>query len=222
MAKFFGVIFDRKVTFLLGILNSRTKCEKSLNILKILSNASWGADHVSLLKIYQTITRSKMDYACEIYSSAGISYLKKFDTVHHFALCICSGAFRTSPDVSTYVDTVEPALCLICEKLSFQLYYPILSHLHHPLRTHILTKEHDMLYENCPSCIPNFGIRIRNILSGSSLVDTRVLLSFLTLLLGTSKAFPLSILLNTSIRPTPLLIYYFHYLYLTILNTITT
>ena len=98
-----------------------------------------------------------MDYACEIYGSAGISYLKKLDTVHHSALRICSGAFSTSPVFSMYVDNLEPSLYSIHKKLSLQLYYRIHSHPHHPLHTHILTKEHDMLYENRPFCITNFG-----------------------------------------------------------------
>ena len=76
MAKVLGVNFDRKIIFLPHTLNLRTGCEKSLNILKVLSNTSWGADCVSLLKIYQTITRLKMDYVYEVYGSAGISYLK--------------------------------------------------------------------------------------------------------------------------------------------------
>ena len=49
-----------------------------------------------------------MDYACQIYGSAGTLYFKKLDTVHHSALWICSGACRTSPTVSLYVDCVEP------------------------------------------------------------------------------------------------------------------
>ena len=140
-ARFLGIIFDKKITFLPHILNLRTRCDKSLNILKVLSNTSWGADRVSLLKIYRAITRSKMDYGCQIYGSAGTSYLKKLDTVHHSALCVCFGAFRTSPVVSLYVDCVEPPLSLILEQLSLELYYHILSHPHHPLRMHLLTKE---------------------------------------------------------------------------------
>ena len=99
---------------------------------------------------------------------------KKLDTVHHSALRICSGAFRTSPVVSLYADCVEPPLCLIREKMSLELFYRILSHPYHPLRTQLLTREFDILYENRPSCTPSFGIRIRNILSGSPLLDTRV------------------------------------------------
>ena len=173
-ARFLGVTFDKKITFLPHILNLRTRCDKSLNILKVLSNTSWGADRISLLKIYRAIIRSKMDYGCQTYGSACSTYLKKLDTVHHSALRICSGAFRTSPVVSLYVDCVEPPLYLIREKLSLELFYRILSHPHHPLRTYLLTREHDTLYENRPSCIPNFGIRIRNILLGSSFLDIKV------------------------------------------------
>ena len=173
-AKFLGVVFDKKITFLPHILNLRTRCDKWLNILKVLSNTSWGADRMSLLKIYRAVIRSKLDYACQVYGSAGSSYLKKLDTVHHSALRICSGAFRTSPVVSLQVDCVEPPLYLIREKLSLELYYRILSHPRHPLHTYLLTREFDMLYENRPSCIPSFGIRIRNILLGSSLSDIRV------------------------------------------------
>ena len=76
--------------------------------------------------------------------------------------------------VSLYVNTVEPPLHHIREKLSLQLYYRILSHPHHPLHTHFLTKEYDILYESRPSCVPNFGTRIRNILFGISLLNIRV------------------------------------------------
>ncbi|GFV69352.1 probable RNA-directed DNA polymerase from transposon X-element [Trichonephila clavipes] len=40
--RFLGVIFDRRLTFLPHILHLRKKCEKSLNLLKVLSNTSWG------------------------------------------------------------------------------------------------------------------------------------------------------------------------------------
>ena len=93
-----------------------------------------------------------MNYGCQIYGSAGTSYLKNLDAVHHSALRIYSGAFRTSPVVSLHVDCVE--------QLSLELYYHILSHPHNPLCTHLLTKEHDMLYESPLSCIPNFGLSI--------------------------------------------------------------
>ena len=77
--RFLGVTFDKKITFLPHILNLRTRCDKSLNILKVLSNTSWGADRISLLKIYRAIIRSKMDYGCQTYGSACSTYLKFTD-----------------------------------------------------------------------------------------------------------------------------------------------
>ena len=70
-AKFFGVVFNKKIRFLPHILNLQTKCDKSLNILKVLSNAFWGADRVSLLKIYRAVICSKIHYACQVYGWAG-------------------------------------------------------------------------------------------------------------------------------------------------------
>ena len=43
-----GITFDRKITFLPHILNLGTKWHKALNILKMLSNTSGGADCTSL------------------------------------------------------------------------------------------------------------------------------------------------------------------------------
>ncbi|GBN92792.1 hypothetical protein AVEN_265617-1 [Araneus ventricosus] len=94
---YLGEIFDRKITFLPHILHLRKKSEKSLNILKVLSNISWGADRTSLLRIYQTIILSRIDYGCMVYESARPSALRRLDTIHHSALRICCGAFRTSP-----------------------------------------------------------------------------------------------------------------------------
>ncbi|GFV45520.1 potassium channel subfamily T member 2 [Trichonephila clavipes] len=100
--RFLGVIFDPRLTILPHILHLRQKCEKSLDILKILSNTSWGEDRTSLLRVYQSIVVSRIDYASVVYGSARDSTLKKLDPVHHAALRICSGAFRTSPVQNLY------------------------------------------------------------------------------------------------------------------------
>ncbi|GFV30715.1 uncharacterized protein TNCV_951361 [Trichonephila clavipes] len=68
--RFLGVIFDRRLTFLPHILQLRKRCEKSLNLLKVLSNTSWGADRTSLLRVYQAFVLSRIDYGCVVYGSA--------------------------------------------------------------------------------------------------------------------------------------------------------
>ena len=74
------------------ILNLQTRCNKSLNIFKVLSTL-WGADGISLLKIHQASLRPKINYGCQTNGSAGTFYLKMLNTVHHSTLQICSVAF---------------------------------------------------------------------------------------------------------------------------------
>ncbi|GFW50004.1 putative RNA-directed DNA polymerase from transposon X-element [Trichonephila clavipes] len=85
--RFLGVIFDCKLTFLPHVLYLRTKCERerSLNILKVLSNTLWGADRVWLLRVYQALILLRLDNSCVVYSSARASVLKRLDTIHHSA-----------------------------------------------------------------------------------------------------------------------------------------
>ena len=59
---------------------------KALNLLKVLSNTSWGADRSTLLHLYRSLIRSKLDYGSIVYGSARKSYLQMLDTVHHQGL----------------------------------------------------------------------------------------------------------------------------------------
>ncbi|GFY67815.1 hypothetical protein TNIN_90121 [Trichonephila inaurata madagascariensis] len=85
---------------------------KALNILKVLANTRWGADRTSLFRLYRALIRSKLNYGSVVYSSACKSLLKILDPVHHQALRLCLGAFRTSPVESLYAEAYEPPLDL--------------------------------------------------------------------------------------------------------------
>lgn len=108
--KFLGLIFDRKLTFSAHIKDLKTRCIKSLNLLKVLAHRSWGADKETLYKIYMSIIRSRLDYGCMVYGSARPSSLKRLDPIHHQGLRMALGAFRTSPVQSLYVECNEWAL----------------------------------------------------------------------------------------------------------------
>ena len=70
----------------------------------MLSHTSWGADRTTLLKLYRSLVRSKLDYGCIIYGSARKSYLQMPDPIHNQGLRLALGAFRTSPVASLYVE----------------------------------------------------------------------------------------------------------------------
>ncbi|GBN91127.1 RNA-directed DNA polymerase from mobile element jockey [Araneus ventricosus] len=120
-AKFLGIILDEKLSFRPHILNLKRKCNETLNLLKILSNTTWGADFSSLLKIYKALVLSKLDYGCTIYGSARKSLLQTLDTIHHQGLRFSSGAFRTSSVQSLYIINKEPALELRRHKIALKM-----------------------------------------------------------------------------------------------------
>ena len=57
-SKFLGILFDRKLSFIPHIKYLKAKCLKALNLLKVLSHTSWGADRTTLLKLYRSLVRS--------------------------------------------------------------------------------------------------------------------------------------------------------------------
>ena len=126
------------------------------------------------LKIYRAAVMSKLDYTCQIYGSTCCTSLKKLDTIHHSALRICSGAFRTSPVVSLYTHCVEPPLSLTRDRMSVNFYYRILSHPEHPFKPYLLNTDDDILFQNRPSCTPHLGLRIRNLIFNTSLSNITV------------------------------------------------
>ncbi|GBN43431.1 hypothetical protein AVEN_119220-1 [Araneus ventricosus] len=172
--RFLGITFDRKLTFLLHIKLLRKKCEKSLNILKVLSTTTWGADRNSMIKIYKATVLSKIDYGCEIYGSARKSVLQKLDPVHHTDLRLCSGAFRTSPVQSLYVDCSKPSLTFRRNILSLKYYFRIESNTCHPFHNFKLRLFLVRLQEARKSFIPVFFTRVYDILLDLNLLYLQV------------------------------------------------
>ena len=109
-AKFLGLIWETKLTSESHIKYLKARCQKSLNILKVLSRTEWGVDQTTLLKLYCSLVRSKLDYGCIVYGSASKTALAKLDPVHNQGLRLCLGAFRSSPVESLYVEAHEPPL----------------------------------------------------------------------------------------------------------------
>ncbi|GFW74715.1 putative RNA-directed DNA polymerase from transposon X-element [Trichonephila clavipes] len=172
--RFLGVIFDSKLTFLPHVLYLRKKCERSLNILKVLSNTLWGADRVSLLRVYHALILSRLDYGCVVYGSARVSVLKRLDTVHHSALRICSGAFRTSPVTSLYVVCHQPPLELRRRQLSANYFIRAMSIPSHPLKPFALAIGLNRLYEARSFNIKPFSERAKAVLNDAHLNNINI------------------------------------------------
>ena len=119
-AKFLGVIFDKKLTFLPHIKDLKLKCQNALNAFKILCSPEWGGDTNTLLQLYNSLIRSKLDYACQVYGSAKPSYLKMLNPIQNQGLRLATGAFRTSPEKSLQAETNCMPLELRRKQLTLQ------------------------------------------------------------------------------------------------------
>ena len=83
-------------------------------------HTSLGADQETLLHLYRSLIRSKLDYGCIVYGSARGSYLRILDPIQNHALRLCLGAYRTTPASSLCVEANEPPLYFRRKKLSLQ------------------------------------------------------------------------------------------------------
>ncbi|GFX06656.1 probable RNA-directed DNA polymerase from transposon X-element [Trichonephila clavipes] len=133
-----------------------------------------GADRTSLLRVYQAIVLSRTDYGCVAYGSACNSTLQKLDPVHHMALRICSGAFRTSPVQSLYVNCHQLNLDLRRRKLFLAFYFKILSVPSHPLQNVYMSTSMKRLYDARPSNIRPFMDRMKLHISELDLPNVRI------------------------------------------------
>ncbi|GFW75352.1 RNase H domain-containing protein [Trichonephila clavipes] len=87
------------------------------------------------------------------------------------ALRICSGAFRTSPVESLYVDCNQPPLKLRRRKLSLAYCFKILSVPSHPLQNVYMNTSMKRLYGARPSNIQPFMDRMKLLVSKLDLTN---------------------------------------------------
>lgn len=110
--RFLGLIFDNKLTWKEHITNLRASAMNALQPLKVISNRHWGADRKTLLMLYRALVRSKLDYGAIVYGSANATLLQCLDPVHNDGLRIATGAFKSTPVESLYVEACEAPLAV--------------------------------------------------------------------------------------------------------------
>ena len=163
-ATFLGLIWDTKLTFEPHINYLKARCQKSLNILKVLSRTEWGADQTTSLKIYRSLVRSKWDYGCIVYGSASKTALAKLDPVHNQGLRLSLGAFRSSPVESLYVEAHEPPLEIRREKLALQYILKLKANPGNPAYDAVFNLKYQILYADKESATDSFGIHCKKLL----------------------------------------------------------
>ena len=62
--KYLGIIFDRKLSFISHIKYLRTKCNKTIQLLRTIAHTNRGRSKETLLKLYRSLIRSRLNYGC--------------------------------------------------------------------------------------------------------------------------------------------------------------
>ena len=163
-AEFLGLIWDTKLTFEPHSKYLKAWCQKSLNILKVLSRTEWGADRTALFKLYRSLVRSKLDYGCIVDGSASKTSLAKLDPVHNQGLRLSRGAFCSSPVESLYVEAHEPPLEIRRDKLALWYILKLKANPENPAYDIVFNPKYQNLYANKGSATESFGIYCKKLL----------------------------------------------------------
>lgn len=167
--KFLGLIFDRKLSFIPHINYLKDKCLKAMNLLRVVAHTDWGADTATLLRLYRSHIRSKLDYGCMVYGSARGSYVATLDRIQNQALRLCLGAFRTSPTSSLHVEANEMPLHLRRKRLALNYTLQLQSNPSNPAYNCIFNSHYEALFANKPNVIPTPGIRFKQLINDAGI-----------------------------------------------------
>ena len=131
---FLGMIFDKKLRWHEHIKYLYDSCHKRLNILRSLQSQAWGADRHTLILIFKSYIRSKLDYGCHLYDSAAKSIKNKLNVIQNSALRLATGALRVTNIKKLEVEAHIPPLQMHREYMSFNYGLKIISNIQHPTR----------------------------------------------------------------------------------------
>ena len=98
----------------------KEKCTTALDVIKVVEKSKWSEDKISLLHLYSSLVRSKLDYGWIVDESATTSYSKTLNAIHHKGIGLCLGAVQTYSVDSLYVEVNEPTLDLRTLNLTLQ------------------------------------------------------------------------------------------------------
>jgi len=158
-AKFLGLTWDSKLSWIPHISQLRDRCAKSLNLLRTVSSSSWGADSTTTMNLYRALVRSKMDYGAIVYGSASAAALAPLNTVANDAMRIATGAFRTTPISSLQILTNEPSLELRRQELTVKYYVKLKAHIQNPAFNSVFNSNLRLFFNSRPTTKPPFIIR---------------------------------------------------------------
>ena len=109
------------------------QCNKSLNVIRFLRGTWWEWDPQTLLLIYKTLIRAKIDYGCNWYYPINKSHRRRQEPVQHEAIRLALGYRRTTPINVIHAEAKLPSIMDRAIYLGAKYLIRILANRLHPL-----------------------------------------------------------------------------------------
>lgn len=132
--KFLGLIFDKKLNWSEHIDYIIERCNKRLNLMRMLAGSQYGASKRCLLTIYKALIRSVIDYGAIAYDSASRQAKKKLDVLQAKALRISAGAMKATSLCALQNECGELPLALRRKKQLIQYSVKVNATTDHPAK----------------------------------------------------------------------------------------
>lgn len=107
-----GLILDERLSYFSLIIDLKSRCHRSLDLLTQLTSISCGSDRRTLVQFFTGFVLCKLDYVCVIHGQTSKFYLRLIDTLQNARLRNASEVFRSSLKVSLEVETSLISLSL--------------------------------------------------------------------------------------------------------------
>lgn len=101
--RFLGLICDEKSPWQQHLNVTAKKTERTLDLLKFLSNYKWGMETEILKRIFMSMTRSKLECETSVSSNLQVTAISNRSSLQRSRLV--TEAFRTSPFQNLYVES---------------------------------------------------------------------------------------------------------------------
>jgi hypothetical protein len=107
--KFLGVHFDKKLSWNSHVSITLAKASRNLNAIKILARGKTGLNFRSLVRLYKSLIRSRLEYGAVVLSSLSKSQTYSFEVLQNAAMRSIIGAFKsTSVALLNWELNIEP------------------------------------------------------------------------------------------------------------------
>ncbi|XP_046684647.1 uncharacterized protein LOC124370407 [Homalodisca vitripennis] len=172
--RFLGLTFDSRLTWIPHLKTLKAKCLQRLNMLRVLTGTKWGADRTCMLRFYKAFVRSCLDYGSQVYSSARPNALGMLDSIHHSAIRLATGAFRSSPTPSLLAEASEPMLDMRRKQLAINYFHSLKAKPENPAYEHVFENYLIEVYANRLNISAPFGLRAKALLPDLGIEEYQV------------------------------------------------